>query len=99
MHSAVFVACCSFLVAEVAALRGGRSDPVGAIVGLLQSAPVKVPEPDSHAKAASGIMEHLGAAPVRAARVAELDPLAGGAYERCEPDYSQPCPESFVNVG
>ena len=99
MLSAMFVACCGLLVAEVSALRGGRGDPVGATVGLLQSAPVEVPELDSQAKAASGIMEQLGAAPVTAVRAGVLDPLAGGAYEVCDPDYSQPCPASFVNVG
>ena len=99
MHSFVFVACCSFFVAEVVALRSSRGDPVGAIVGLLQSAPVEVFDPGSQAKAAGAIMERLGASPVGVARVGELDPLAGGAFDVCDPDYSEPCPASFVNVG
>ena len=97
-----FVAFAFRCFAVVAAsLAYAAADPLDALVGIFEHAPVSVQKPDSVAQATGAIVKNLGKRmPIPSAHGgALLDPELHHSRATCDRDFSQQCPSSFTPAG
>ena len=90
-----------FLVVGSALRFSEAEEPLDALVGIFEHAPVGLQEPDVTQKAANAIMQQLARQQARASPLggAVLDPDLHYASSSCDRDYSQQCPLFFSPAG
>ena len=89
-----------FAVGSVS-LAFGAVDPLDALVGIFEQAPVTLQAPDRTSQAAGAIVQRLGAQGpgVSPHAGAALDPDSHHARAACDKDFSQQCPLLFSPAG